>query len=197
MLKRTFDFIFSFFGLLVLSPVFLIIALIILTESRGGAFYFQVRVGLHKKPFTIFKFRTMFVNADKIGLLTIGMKDKRITKSGCFIRKYKLDELPQLFNVLIGDMSFVGPRPEVQKYVNLYSDLQLKVFTVKPGITDFASLKFSKENEILGRAKDPEAVYIREIMPLKLELNLKYIEERSFLTDLKIIFKTISGIVKT
>lgn len=135
-------------------------------------------------------------NADKSGLLTVGGRDSRITKVGYYIRKYKVDELPQLINVLLGDMSLVGPRPEVRKYVDLYTADQLNVLNAKPGITDYASIEYSNENEILGKAADPEKVYIEEIMPAKLKLNLKYIEEQGILTDLKIIFRTVFKILK-
>ena len=149
-----------------------------------------MRVGKHGRDFKLFKFRSMRTDADKSGLLTVGGRDSRITKVGYYIRKYKVDELPQLINVLIGDMSLVGPRPEVRKYVDLYSAEQTKVLDAKPGITDYASIEYSNENEILGKAADPEKVYIEEIMPAKLRLNLKYISEQGVLTDLKIIFKT-------
>lgn len=137
----------------------------------------------------------MRTDADKSGLLTVGGRDSRITKIGYYIRKYKIDELPQLINVFVGDMSLVGPRPEVRKYVNMYNDQQLRVLNLKPGITDYASIEYSNENEILGKAEDPEKVYINEIMPAKLNLNLKYINNQGILTDLKIIFKTIAKIL--
>jgi lipopolysaccharide/colanic/teichoic acid biosynthesis glycosyltransferase len=175
---------------------FLIISLIIVLDSKGGVFYKQTRVGKDGKDFKLFKFRSMRTDSDKAGLLTVGGRDNRITKAGYFIRKYKIDELPQLLNVLLGDMSLVGPRPEVRKYVDMYRAEQLKVLTVKPGITDYASIEYSNENEILGKATDPEAVYINEIMPAKLKLNLKYIEEQGVLTDFKIIFKTFFKILK-
>lgn len=194
-LKRTLDIFLSLIGLVVLLIPFMIISLIILIDSRGGVFYKQVRVGKKGKDFKLFKFRSMRTNADKSGLLTVGGRDNRITNVGYYIRKYKVDELPQLINVFAGDMSLVGPRPEVRKYVDLYNDQQLKVLSVKPGITDYASIEYSNENEILGKAEDPEKVYIEEIMPAKLNLNLKYIEEQGILTDLKIIFKTISKII--
>ncbi len=165
-------------------------------DSNGGVFYFQERIGKNKQPFKLFKFRSMATNADKQGLLTVGGKDSRITKVGYYIRKYKIDELPQLINVLIGNMSLVGPRPEVKKYTDLYNQEQLNVLSVKPGITDYASIEFSNENEILGKATNPEMVYINEIMPAKLNLNLKYIKDQSLLTDFKIIIKTILKILK-
>ena len=196
MLKRCFDIVFSAFGIFILSPVFVLIALAIVIDSRGGIFYRQRRVGKDDKDFFILKYRTMKTNSDKSGLLTVGARDSRITRVGYFLRKYKLDELPQLFNVLEGDMSFVGPRPEVRKYVDMYTLDQKKVLAVKPGITDYASIEYSNENEILAKSKNPEQTYITEIMPHKLQLNLKYINEQSFFTDLKIIFRTVGKIVR-
>ncbi|MGZ3861679.1 MAG: sugar transferase [Bacteroidia bacterium] len=196
MLKRCFDIVFSLIGILVFSPFLILIAIAIVIDSRGGIFYRQVRVGKNNKDFRIFKFRTMRTGADKSGLLTVGGRDNRITRVGYTLRKYKLDELPQLFNVLDGTMSFVGPRPEVRKYVDMYNDEQKKVLDVKPGITDYASIEYSNENEILAKSATPEQTYINEIMPHKLSLNLKYINEQSFLTDVKIIFRTIFKVVK-
>lgn len=195
-MKRLFDIFFSLMGLLLLSPLFLIISLLIVLDSRGGVFYRQIRVGKNEKDFKLFKFRSMRTDSDKQGLLTVGGKDSRITKIGYYIRKYKIDELPQLLNVLLGDMSLVGPRPEVRKYTDLYTPDQKKVLSVRPGITDYASIEYSNENEILGKAVDPEKVYIEEIMPAKLKLNLKYIAEQGIQTDMKIIFKTIFKILK-
>jgi lipopolysaccharide/colanic/teichoic acid biosynthesis glycosyltransferase len=196
MLKRIFDIFFSFIGLVILLPFFIIIALLIVIDSPGGVFYKQARVGKNNIDFYLFKFRSMRTGADKKGLLTVGGRDSRITRMGYFIRKYKIDELPQLLNVFLGDMSLVGPRPEVRKYVDLYNEKQKKVLSVKPGITDYASIEYSNENEILGKAENPEQVYIDEIMPVKLTLNLKYIDEQGLITDLKIIFKTIGKIIK-
>ena len=196
MLKRFFDIIFSLIGLIILFIPLILISLIIVIDSRGGIFYRQVRVGKKGNDFKLFKFRSMRTGADKSGLLTVGGRDNRITKIGYYLRKYKVDELPQLLNVFNGDMSLVGPRPEVRKYVDLYNEQQRKVLNVKPGITDYASIEYSNENEILGKADDPEKVYINEIMPAKLDLNLKYIREQGLLTDLKIIFKTIVKILK-
>lgn len=193
-MKRIFDFVFSFLGLLFLLPFFIIISLLIVLDSKGGVFYKQLRVGKNNEDFYLYKFRSMRPDADKKGLLTVGGRDPRITKIGYFIRKYKIDELSQLINVLKGDMSFVGPRPEVRKYVNLYSANQLEVLTVKPGITDNASIKYFNENDLLAKAENPEKTYIEEIMPEKLKLNLEYIHSRNFLSDLKIIFKTIGKI---
>ncbi len=196
MLKRAFDIFFSFIGLIILSPFLIIISIIIIIDTKGGAFYLQQRVGRNNKDFSLFKFRTMQVNAEKKGLLTIGGRDARITWSGYFLRKYKLDELPQLLNVLFGTMSFIGPRPEVRKYVELYNDEQKKVLTVRPGITDVASIAYFNENEILGKAANPEQTYIDEVMPAKLKLNLEYIAQRSFTKDIGIIFRTLSRMLK-
>jgi lipopolysaccharide/colanic/teichoic acid biosynthesis glycosyltransferase len=190
-MKRFFDLTCAIIGLLLLSPFFLVIAIAIKINSKGPIFYFQQRVGLNQQLFKLYKFRSMTVNADKNGLLTVGMNDSRITKVGYFIRKYKLDELPQLINVLFGDMSLVGPRPEVEKYVKHYNKEQKKVLLVKPGITDFASIKYSNENEILAKFTDAEKAYIEIIMPDKLKLNLHYIQQQSFWLDIKIIFATI------
>lgn len=192
-MKRLFDIVCSFFGLVFLSWLFVFVALWVGLSSRGGVFYRQRRVGRCNRDFTIYKFRSMRVNSDRQGLLTIGGRDGRITKAGVFIRKYKLDELPQLFNVLKGDMSFVGPRPEVRKYVELYTEEQKKVLTVRPGITSLSSIKYRNENEILSRSDNPEQYYIDVIMQDKLAIELDYLEQRSLLTDIKVIFQTIFG----
>jgi lipopolysaccharide/colanic/teichoic acid biosynthesis glycosyltransferase len=194
MLKRLFDVVFSFIGLILLSPVFLVLSVIILLDSRGGVFFMQNRVGKNGKDFSLFKFRTMHQDAEKKGLLTVGGKDSRITGFGYFLRKYKLDELPQLLNVLTGDMSLVGPRPEVRKYVEMYDEEQKKVLSVKPGITDIASIEYINENELLGRSQNPEQTYIREVMPAKIKLNLEYLSQRNLLKDIGIIFRTIGKI---
>lgn len=194
-MKRLFDIVASFIGLLLLSPFLLIIALCVGLSSPGGVFYRQVRVGRYGKDFRLWKFRTMRPDSDKKGLLTVGGRDPRVTRVGYVLRKYKLDELPQLLNVLSGDMSVVGPRPEVRKYVDLYTAEQRKVLDVRPGITDYASIEYSNENELLAKSNDPEKTYIEEVMPAKLKLNEKYIAEKSFATDLKIIFRTIGKIV--
>ncbi len=196
MFKQIFDFIFALLGLLILSPVLLFIVIAIKISSKGKVFYYQQRMGKDEIPFRLFKFRTMVADADKKGLLTIGNNDNRITKIGFFLRKYKLDELPQLLNVLNGSMSLVGPRPEVEKYTKLYNTEQKRVLSVKPGITDFASIKYRNENEILTNFENPEKGYIEQVMPDKLKLNLAYINHRSFWMDLKIIFATILKIVK-
>lgn len=195
-MTRFFDIVFSFFGIIMLSPIFLIIYFLIIIESKGGGFYLQKRVGIQGKDFELYKFRSMANGSDKKGLITIGGNDSRITKMGLFIRKYKIDELPQLFNVFTGDMSLVGPRPEVRKYVDLYNKEQLEVLNVRPGITDYASIEFANENEILGSVLDPEKVYIEEIMPAKIQLNMKYIKNNDLSEYFKIIFLTFSKIIK-
>lgn len=194
-MKRLFDIIASFFGLMFLLPFLTVIGILIVVDSKGGVFYRQVRVGKGNKDFRIYKFRTMRPDSDKAGLLTVGSKDNRITAIGIFLRKYKLDELPQLLNVLLGEMSFVGPRPEVRKYVDLYNEEQLKVISVRPGITDYASIEYSNENELLAKSDNPEKTYIEEVMPAKLKLNLKYISEAGLITDIKTIFKTFARIL--
>lgn len=195
MMKRCFDIVASGCGLLVLSPVLLAVALWIKLDSKGPVFYRQVRVGRHNKDFRIFKFRSMRVGADKGSLVTIGGRDPRVTRSGYFIRKYKLDELPQLINVFTGDMSLVGPRPEVRHYVDYWTPQQMHVLDVRPGITDPASIKFRNENELLEEAENPEDYYINVIMQEKLRLYMEYVENASFLYDLKLIFKTFRVIV--
>lgn len=193
---RFFDFFFTVLGLIILSPLFLIVAIWIKLDSSGPVFYKQTRVGRNNKDFKLLKFRSMVTDADKKGLITVGGRDPRVTKSGYLIRKYKLDELPQLLNVLKGDMSLVGPRPEVRKYVDLYNESQRRVLSVKPGITDYASIQFIDENEILGKAENPEMVYIEKVMPEKIKYNMKYIQNRSVKEYFKIIFLTIGEIVK-
>ena len=193
---RFFDFILSLVGLVVLAPIFIVLAIWIKIDSKGPVFYKQVRVGQNSIDFGLFKFRSMVVDADKKGLITVGGRDPRITRSGYFIRKYKLDELPQLINVLLGDMSLVGPRPEVRKYVDLYTDEQQKVLSVKPGITDYASIEYMDENEILGKSSDPEKTYIEEIMPEKIKYNMKYINNKSLFEYFKIILLTVLKIVR-
>ncbi len=195
MLKRIFDILFSAIGLIILSPVFLLTAILIKSDSKGPVFFSQLRAGRNNIDFRLLKFRTMKINSEKGGLLTVGGRDSRITGAGYYLRKYKLDELPQLINVLKGDMSFVGPRPEVRKYVELYNDDQKKVLDVRPGITDIASIQYRNENELLEKAENPEEYYIREIMPDKIRLNLLYIEDRTFAKDIKVIFKTLKAII--
>ena len=193
---RFFDILFSLVGIIVLSPVLIIIYFLVIIESKGGGFYIQERVGRGGKIFKLYKFRSMSVGADKKGLITIGGSDPRMTRMGFFIRRFKLDELPQLFNVLNGTMSLVGPRPEVQKYVELYTPAQYEVLSVKPGITDYASIEYVDENIILGKAENPEKVYIDEIVPAKIQLNMKYIENRKLKEYFFIIFLTFWRIVK-
>ena len=195
-MKRLFDVIASGFGLIVLSPLFLVLAIWIKCDSKGPVFYRQVRVGFRNKDFRIFKFRSMRVGADKGSLVTIGGHDPRITRSGYFIRKFKLDELPQLINVFVGDMSLVGPRPEVRHYVDYWTPEQMHVLDVRPGITDPASIKFRNENELMEKAEDPEKYYIEVIMQEKIKLYLEYVEKHSFLYDIGLIFKTFWVIVK-
>lgn len=190
-MKRLFDFFCSLIGVLVLSPIFILLAIAIKLESKGPVLFLQTRVGKNNIDFKLFKFRSMYVNAEARGQLTVGMRDPRITRVGYYLRKFKLDELPQLFNVLLGDMSLVGPRPEVRKYVNYYTPQQMLVLSVKPGITDYASIKFINENELLAQAANPEQFYIEDIMPQKLSINLEYINNKSLFKDITIIFNTI------
>ena len=194
-MKRVFDILASGVGLLLLSPLFLLVAVWIKLDSPGPIFYRQVRVGRYNRDFRIFKFRSMRVGSDKGSLVTIGGRDPRVTRSGYFIRKFKIDELPQLINVFIGDMSLVGPRPEVRHYVDYWTKEQLHVLDVRPGITDPASIKFRNENELLEKAEDPEKYYIEVIMQEKLRLYLEYVEKQSFWYDLKLIFQTFWVIV--
>jgi len=194
--KRFFDLLLAILGMLIVLPFTLLIAIAIVVDSRGGVFYTQTRVGRHNKDFQLYKFRSMSTNADQHGQLTVGARDSRITRVGYFVRKTKLDELPQLINILKGDMSFVGPRPEVRKYVDLYSPEQMQVLQARPGLTDYASLEYIKENELLAKAEDPERTYIEEIMPAKLALNQKYIAEMGIGTDIKLLWLTFVKILK-
>lgn len=195
-MKRTFDLIASSLGLLLLSPLFLMLAIWIKIDSEGPVFYRQVRVGKGNRDFRLFKFRSMRVGSDRKGLITVGGRDPRVTRSGYYIRKYKLDELPQLINVFTGDMSLVGPRPEVRKYVDLYTPEQMHVLDVRPGITDLASIRYRNENELLAQVEDPDRYYVEVIMQDKLQLNLEYVEKQSFRFDLQLIFKTFSEIIR-
>jgi lipopolysaccharide/colanic/teichoic acid biosynthesis glycosyltransferase len=192
---RFFDILFSFVGLVIISPIFVIIGLLIKINSKGPIFYKQSRIGLNGNEFRVFKFRSMRLDADKLGLITVGGRDHRVTSIGYVLRKYKLDELPQLINVLLGDMSLVGPRPEVKKYVDLYTAEQRVVLSIRPGITDWASIYYKDENEILGRSNDPEKDYIEKVMPDKLNYNLVYINNYGVLEYLKIVITTIWYIV--
>lgn len=194
-MKRLFDIIFSIIGLVLLSPLLLIIAYLIKNEDGGSVFYRGVRVGWYGKLFKIFKFRTMVVNAEKIGGSSTADDDPRITKIGKFIRKYKLDELPQLLNVFKGEMSFVGPRPEVQHYVNMFTEKEKAILSVRPGITDWASVWNPDEGAILAGSFDPEKAYMEKIRPEKLRLQLKYVREQSFWNDLKILLLTIKALL--
>ena len=195
-MTRLCDIVFSLFGLLILSPLFLIVALWIVIDDPGPVFYRQQRVGKDNKDFGLLKFRSMRVGADKMSLITIGDRDPRVTRAGYYIRKYKLDELPQLWNVLIGDMSLVGPRPEVRRYVDLYTPEQQKVLSVRPGITDYASIEYIDENTLLAQADDPDKTYIEQIMPAKIALNMRYITHPTLGEYIKIILLTISKIIR-
>ena len=195
-LKRAMDIAISGAALCVLWPVLLLIALAIVIDDPGPVFYRQVRVGRGGKEFRIFKFRTMVVDADRKGLqITVG-RDSRITRMGALLRKTKLDELAQLLNVFLGQMSFVGPRPEVPRYVAMYTPYQRQVLLVRPGITDYASIAYRNENDLLAGAEDPERMYVEEIMPAKLELNMKYLRRVSPLEDIRLIFMTIAAVIR-
>ncbi|MCB0431135.1 MAG: sugar transferase [Flavobacteriales bacterium] len=195
-MKRFFDFICSLILLMVLSPVLLVLAIWVGLDSPGGVFYKQERVGKGGKVFRLLKFRSMRPGSDKKGLLTVGFADNRITGAGRFLRKTKLDELPQLINVLKGDMSLVGPRPEVPRYVAMYNEVQQRVLDVRPGITDHASIRYFEENELLAQSSDPERTYIEEIMPKKLAINLEYVNHHNLMTDLGILFRTFLRMVR-
>lgn len=193
-MKRLFDIFCSGLGLLFLSPLLIALGLWVALDSPGGVFFRQVRVGRFNSDFRLWKFRTMATGSDKKGLITVGARDSRVTRAGYFLRKYKLDELPQLINVFVGDMSLVGPRPEVRKYVDVYTPEQMKLLSVRPGITDYASLEYLQESEILGRAADPEKAYIEDVMPQKLAIAARYLEHPGLITDIKIILLTLRKI---
>ena len=193
---RFLDFLFSLLGLVLLSPLFISIGIAIKLTSNGPVLFNQLRVGLNGLDFNVLKFRTMRTNSDKLSLLTVGDRDPRITALGYFLRKYKLDEFPQFINVFIGQMSIVGPRPEVKEYVDLYNEEQKKVLNVKPGITDYASLEYFDENELLGKSENPQETYIKEIMPAKLELNKKYLSNPTISHDISIMWKTFMKMIK-
>lgn len=195
-MTRIFDILLATLGLVILSPLLIFVYVAIVLESRGGGFYRQERTGRYGKPFKLIKFRSMYVNADKHGLITVGGHDNRITRVGYYIRKYKIDELPQLINVVKGDMSIVGPRPEVKKYTDLYTEEQRKILDVRPGITDYASIKYVDENEILGTSDNPERTYIEHIMPDKIKLNMIYISQNGIKEYFKIIFLTLTNIAR-
>jgi lipopolysaccharide/colanic/teichoic acid biosynthesis glycosyltransferase len=189
--KRIFDIVFSAVMLLILLPLMFILALAILIDSPQGIFFGQIRVGKNGREFKMWKFRTMKPNSEKFGQLTVGARDTRITRVGFWLRKYKVDELPQLWNVFTGDMSMVGPRPEVPRYVALYNTEQKEVLSIRPGITDYASLLYFEESTLLAQSADPESTYINEVMPAKLKLNLDYLGKRTFSNDLSIIIDTV------
>lgn len=193
---RCCDIVFSLLGLLILSPLLLIVALWIVIDNPGPVFYRQQRVGKNNKDFGLLKFRSMRIGADKMSLITIGDHDPRVTRAGYSIRKYKLDELPQLWNVLIGDMSLVGPRPEVRRYVDIYTEEQRRVLNVRPGITDYASIEYIDENRLLALSADPDKTYIEQIIPAKIRLNMRYIEHQTLGEYFKIILLTISKIIR-
>ena len=193
---KAIDFLLALIGLIILSPVLILVALFIKLTSKGPVFFMQSRVGKDGKDFRVFKFRTMYTQAEKLGFLTVGGKDNRITALGYYLRKFKIDELPQLLNVLKGEMSLVGPRPEVRRYVDMYSIDQIKALNVLPGITDYASIAYRNENEMLATASNPEEYYIKEIMPNKIELNFKYINNRSVTEYFKIIGMTLLSAIK-
>ena len=195
-MTRIFDILLATLGLVILSPLLIFVYVAIVLESRGGGFYRQERTGRYDKPFRLIKFRSMYVNADKHGLITVGGHDNRITRVGYYIRKYKIDELPQLINVVKGDMSIVGPRPEVKKYTDLYTEEQRKILDIRPGITDYASIKYVDENEILGTSDNPERTYIEHIMPDKIKLNMIYISQNGIKEYFKIIFLTLTNIAR-
>jgi lipopolysaccharide/colanic/teichoic acid biosynthesis glycosyltransferase len=193
---RFLDLFISLTGFILLLPFFLIISAIILIDSKGGIFYRQIRVGKNGKDFNLVKFRTMRINSDRAGGLTIGARDSRITRFGYWLRRYKADELPQLLNVISGEMSLVGPRPEIRKYTDQYDEEQRKVLSVKPGITDYASIEYADENALLGRSQDPERTYIDEVMPAKIRLNMRYINHQTTGEYLKIITLTIKRLLR-
>lgn len=195
MTKRVFDVIFAAIGIVALLPLLIVTGLAVLFTSRGPVFYVQSRVGRHNTDFRLYKFRTMYAGESSKSLLTIGDRDSRITKVGYWLRKYKIDELPQLVNVLLGDMSLVGPRPEVRKYVDMYDVQQQRVLSVRPGITDWASIHFRDESQLLSTADDPEHFYITEIIPSKLHSNLKYIDHHNLIVDLRIIISTVQKVL--
>lgn len=194
-MKRLFDIIASGLGLIVLSPLFAVLAVWIKADSPGPVFYRQTRVGRGNRDFRLYKFRSMRPDSDRLGLITVGGHDPRVTRSGYYIRKYKLDEFPQLINVFVGDMSLVGPRPEVRKYVDMYTPEQMRVLTVRPGITSLASIRYRNENDILAAASDPDRCYIEQVMPDKLAIDLEYVDRATFWNDIKLIFSTFREII--
>lgn len=195
-MKRILDIVFSSFGIILFSPIFLLISFLIVIDSKGGVLYYQTRVGKDNVDFNLLKFRTMKIDSDSNGLLTLGNRDHRITRIGYYLRKTKIDEFPQLINIIKGEMSIVGPRPEVRKYVNMYNETQKKVLSIRPGLTDYASLAYINESELLAAENDPESFYILKVMPHKIELNLHYIQNNTILKDFKIILKTLYLLLK-
>ena len=195
MLNRTFDIVASGLGLLALAPLFAVVALWIKCDSQGSVFYRQVRVGRGNRDFRLFKFRSMRPDSDRLGLITVGGRDPRVTRSGYYIRKYKLDELPQLINVFKGDMSLVGPRPEVRKYVDMYTPEQMRVLDVRPGITSLASIRYRNENDILAASDNPDRTYVEKVMPDKLAIDLEYVPKANLWTDIRLIFATFHEII--
>lgn len=194
-MKRLFDIIASGLGLIVLSPLFAVLAVWIKADSKGPVFYRQTRVGRNNRDFRLYKFRSMRPDSDKLGLITVGGHDPRVTRSGYYIRKYKLDEFPQLINVFIGNMSLVGPRPEVRKYVDMYTPEQMRVLSVRPGITSLASIRYRNENDILAAAEDPDRCYIEQVMPDKLAIDLEYVDRATLWNDIRLIFSTFREII--
>lgn len=195
-IKRIFDLIASSFAIIIFSPVLIIVSLSIKLYDSGPVFYRAPRTGKNNVPFKMFKFRSMVLNADKIGAASTTLSDPRITPIGQFLRKHKLDEIPQLFNVLLGQMSIIGPRPEIKKFTDLFNEQEKMILSVKPGISDYASVKFSDEGKILEGSDDPDKAYFELIRPKKIELQLQYVKEKSLATDLKIIFLTLAAIIK-
>jgi lipopolysaccharide/colanic/teichoic acid biosynthesis glycosyltransferase len=192
---RLYDILISFLLIVLLSPLLILISIVISLDSRGGIFYRQVRVGRYGRDFLLLKFRTMHKDADRLGGLTIGSRDRRITHAGYWLRRYKLDELPQFLNVIKGDMSLVGPRPEIRKYTDMYEKAQNKVLTVRPGITDYASIEYLDENELLGNSEDPEKTYREVIMPAKISLNMRYIDNQCVSEYFRILVLTIKKVL--
>lgn len=193
---RIFDVLFSLLGLLVLLPLLLLVALaIVIEDARGGPLYIQQRVGRGGREFGLVKFRSMFKNSDRGGTLTVGAKDARITRVGRFLRKWKIDELPQLWNVLVGEMSIVGPRPDVREYVELLNEEQRRILTVRPGITDYASIHYVDESELLGKVEDPRGFYVKELLPRKIELSLRYVDNRNVREYFRVIFLTLRAVL--
>lgn len=192
--KRILDIVFAFLGLIFLLPLFLLISLLVMIDNPGRILFLQERVGRYEKTFRVIKFRTMKKDAHKKGLITLGSRDKRITRTGYFLRRYKLDEIPQVWNIIRGDMSFVGPRPEVKKYMELLSAEEKRYLAIRPGLTSLAALEYLKVNELLASSRHPEQTYIGEVMPAKLAMNLKYLEDMGFRTDLRILLRTIPAL---